>query len=300
MAHGRLLGERSIVSRPLAARRTVRIYLPPSYDHEKRRRYPVLYLQDGQNMFSTAGPDCCFGWGSWEIDKLADPLMTTQQMQEVIMVAIDNHPARYQEYRGPAYPYRRKELASLTRQPTAAGDDTRFENYARFLRQELKPQIDREFRTLPEAAHTGVLGSSLGGICSLALAWKHPRTFGLAASLAGSFQIERRFFLEQVIGGYQGKRKPLKIYLDSGTIDHTGDDDGRKVTGAVAAELRRLGWKDGVNLKQFVDLKPLSEPELERAGLRRDKWYEAQRCQHNEFYWRQRVWRALTFLFPPL
>ena len=85
----------------------------------------------------------------------------------------------------------------------------------------------------------------------------------------------------------------------SGTIDFTGDDDGRKLTTAVAAELRCIGWKGGKNLKHFVDLKPLSEAELEIADFRGDKWKEAQKSQHNEFYWRLRAWRALEFLFPP-
>ena len=132
----------------------------------------------------------------------------------------------------------------------------------------------------------------------MALAWEHPKVFGAAASLSGSFQIESRHFVQSVLGAYRQKPKPIRIYLDSGKVDFTGDDDGRKDTGAVAAELRRIGWKDRKNLMHFVDLKPRTEPELERAGLRRDKWKEAQSSQHNEFYWRQRVWRALVFLFP--
>jgi len=299
MGQGRLLTERSVASRCLGTNRTVRIYLPPSYGREPRRRYPVLYLHDGQNAFSSAGPHCCFGWGSWELDRIVDGLCAANQMREIIMVAIDNSSTRYQEYRGPAQSSAEQERAAQKRKSPAAGDPTAFENYANFLRQELKPQIDREFRTLPGAAHTGVLGSSLGGICSLALAWEHSRTFGLAASLSGSFQIEKRQFLDAVLGRYKGRRKPLKIYLDSGTIDFTGDDDGRRMTAAVAAELRRIGWRDEINLKHFVDLKPMTEAELDQARLRRDKWEEARRSQHNEFYWRQRVWRALVFLFPP-
>ena len=122
---------------------------------------------------------------------------------------------------------------------------------------------------------------------------------GAAASLSGSFQVEQSYFLEQVLRTRKRRPKPVRVYLDSGTIDFTGDDDGRKKTEAVAAELRRIGWKDEVNLKQFIDLKPLSESELEKSGLRRSKWKEAQNSQHNEFYWRRRAWRALVFLFPP-
>ena len=87
--------------------------------------------------------------------------------------------------------------------------------------------------------------------------------------------------------------------MTAGQIDYTGDDDGRANTTAVALELRRIGWKEGKNLMHFVQEEVLTEPDLERAGVRRDKWAEAQHSQHNELYWRLRVWRPLTFLFPP-
>jgi hypothetical protein len=77
-----------------------------------------------------------------------------------------------------------------------------------------------------------------------------------------------------------------------------GGDDGGSLTKQVAAEFRRIGWTNDV--QWFVDGKPLTPAELEKSGLRRDKWAEAQTSQHNEFYWRLRSWRALTFLFPPL
>jgi len=275
-----------VASRFLNATRTVRIYLPPSYHLEPKRRYPVLYLHDGQNVFSSAGTNVCFGWGNWELDKTVDELCRARKLQEIILVAIDNTPARYAEYCG--------------RHHSADSDgNTEFESYASFLIQELKPKIDREYRTLKTAANTGVMGSSLGGICSIALAWQYPKTFGRAASLSGSFQIEKKYFLERVLRAYQQNPKPVRFYLDTGTIDFTGDDDGRKNTEAVVASLRRIGWKDGKNLQHFVDENLRSEGEMEQAGLRRDKWHEARSSQHNEFYWRMRAWRALTYLFPP-
>src|ERR1051325_4746374 len=87
-----------------AGDRTVRIYLPPSYETAPNRRYPVLYLHDGQNVFTSAGPYAAFGWGNWGLDQTADRLSKEGKMQEIIMVAIDNTPARYLEYRGPSYP----------------------------------------------------------------------------------------------------------------------------------------------------------------------------------------------------
>ena len=78
-------------------------------------------------------------------------------------------------------------------------------------------------RTLKAPAHTAVMGSSLGGICSLAIAWEYPRVFCAAASLSGSFQIEKRQFLETVLQPYRRQPKPFRIYLDSGRIDHRSD-----------------------------------------------------------------------------
>ena len=297
MSAGKLLSEQKVESRHLGCGRVVRVYLPPSYESSPRKRYPVLYLHDGQNVFSPAGTHSCFGWGNWELDTTVDRLVAEGRMREILMVAVDNGRSRYTEYRGLLHDADGRRPGK-TRKPE---DDpnSRFEAYAKFLTEELKPRVDRGFRTLRTPARTGVMGSSLGGICSLSLAWEHPRTFGLAASLSGSFQIERRNFLTRVLKPCVSPKKPLRLYLDSGVVDYTGDDDGRRHTDAVVAELRRIGWKEGRNLRHFTDDPPLTDPELERAGLNREKWEEARRSQHNEFYWRVRVWRALEFLFPP-
>jgi len=293
---GRVVFEGPVVSQLLGTNRFVRIYLPPSYDREPSRRYPVLYLHDGQNVFTTVGPHVAFGWGNWELDKTADELSASRKMREIIMIGIDCSAERYLDYRGPAYPM--FDPGASSRRIPAPGDNSRFEKYARFLIEELKPKIDREYRTLPDPGNTGIMGSSMGGICSLVLAWQHPDVFGRAASLSGAFQVERQYFLTNVLRQHRGKPKPLKIYLDCGVTDFTGGDDGRKDTEAVVAELRRIGWHDRKDMMFFLDDTPLKEPDLEKIGLRRDKWKEAQTSQHNEFYWRLRAWRPLTFLFP--
>jgi enterochelin esterase-like enzyme len=265
--------------------RGIHIYLPPSYAAQPRRRFPVLYLQDGENVFSSAGTNAAFGWGSWQLDRTVDELCRAGKMQEIIMVAVDNSFARLHEYSG------RHDIAG------GPATDTAFENYETYLITELKPRIDREYRTWPEASHTAVMGSSLGGLCSLALAWDHPEIFGGAACLSGSFQVEQTNFLNDVLRRYQGPPKPIRIYLDSGLVDFMGGDDNASLTKQAAVELRRIGWSN--NLEWFVDAKPLTTVELEKSGLRRDKWDEAGTSQHNEFYWRLRSWRALTILFPP-
>jgi enterochelin esterase-like enzyme len=281
-AQERAVTER-VTSRFLQGERTVRLYLPPSYAKESQRRFPVLYLHDGQNVFSSAGTNIAFGWGNWQLDLTGDELCRAGKMQEIIMVAVDNSPARFAEYGGLV-----RAVSSNT--PTA------FENYSEFLIHELKPRIDAQYRTRPDPANTGLMGSSMGGICSVVMAWQHPEIFGRAASLSGAFQVDTNF-LERVLRPYDGKPKPIRYYLDSGVADFMGGDDGRKRTEAVATELRRIGW--GNQLEYYVDARPLNLAELEKSGLRKDKWAEAQTSQHNEFYWRLRAWRALTFLFPP-
>ena len=282
-AAGKIVFEGTIRSDILQTNRLIRIYLPPDYADDKTTRYPVLYVHDGQNAFSTSGPHAAFGWGSWDLDKTADRLISEKKMQSIIIVAVDCSASRYREYRG----------------PIPAGTDNRaYERYARFLLEELKPRIDRDYRTKTGPGHTGLLGSSMGGICSLALAWEHPEKFGMAASLSGAFQVEKQHFLNSVLGSPKAKKKPIRIYLDSGTSDYTGGDDGRKQSEAVAGELKRLGWTPDEDLLHFVD-QPLSARELEPFDLPPDKFKEAQRSQHNELYWRLRAWRPLTFLFPP-
>ena len=283
VSHGALL-ETNLPSKFFGWNRGVHVYLPPSYGTEPQRRYPVLYLHDGQNVFSSAGTNCAFGWGSWELDKTADELARAGKLREIIMVAANNSWGRREEYGG-------------GHQAAKAASNTAFENYTAFLLTELKPQMDREFRTLPDAAHTAVMGSSMGGLCSEVLAWEHPDVFGGAASLSGADTFERTNFLNAVLKPFHGQPKPFRLYLDSGVVDFMGGDDGCALTQQVAAEFQRIGWTN--NLEWFVDAKPLTPAELAETGLRRDKWREAQTSQHNEFYWRLRAWRALTFLFPP-
>jgi len=276
--------ETNLTSQFFPGPRGIHIYLPPSYLTEPQRRYPVLYLHDGQNVFSSAGTNIAFGWGNWELDKTADALSRAGKMREIIMVAVDSGSDRYLELCG-----RHHDLGVTT--------NTAFENYSALLISELKPRIDREYRTLSDATNTAVMGSSMGGIGSVILAWERPDVFGGAASLSGAFQVEHTNFLNDVLKRYSGPAKPFRAYLDSGVVDFTGGDDGHSLTEQAAAELRRIN--PGQDFELFTDAKPVILADLERAGLRRDKWAEAQTSQHNEFYWRLRAWRALTFLFPP-
>lgn len=280
---GAIVFEGDMPSAVLGRPRRIHVYLPPGYEQEPARRYPVLYVHDGQNAFSTAGPHAAFGWGNWELDKTVDRLIAEKKMEPIIMVGIDCSNERYKEYRGP-------------KNWTKSGASNEYEKYETFLLQELKPKIDREYRTKADAKNTGTIGSSMGGVASMALGWERPTTFGKVASLSGAFQVESRALIKKILVPYKGKKKPLRIYLDSGKIDYTGGDDGMEDTNAVANELKRIGWKK--ELLHVVD-EPLTGEQLAPLGLNEGKFKEALKSQHNELFWRLRAWRALEFLFPP-
>lgn len=270
-----------VPSRIVDSPRHLRIYLPATYTEKPDKRFPVLYVHDGQNVFSTAGTNVAFGWGNWELDLTAARLVREGKMRPIIIVAIDNLGSkRMTEYSG----HHGTEIKKSD-----------YDRYSAFLIQELKPYIDRKYRTVPGPSETGVMGSSLGGLCSTALAWEHPDVFGNSASLSGSFFFDERHFLES-LKNYKSTPKPVKFYFDSGVTDFMGGDDGRAMTAAVASELRNIDGPESLLL--YVDEHPMTPGQLEKTGLRKDKWKEAQTSQHNEFYWRMRAWRALTYMFP--
>jgi hypothetical protein len=128
------------------------------------------------------------------------------------------------------------------------------------------------------------MGSSLGGICSLSLAWEYPKTFGLAGEFVRVVSVEKTNFLSQGIALYRGKRKPVRLYLDSGVVDYTGTMTDANIPDAVAAEIatHRVGrWTDPSAL--YRTSTRCRTPNWRQAGLPQHKWGEARTSQHNEF-----------------
>ena len=116
---GRVVFEGSVFSPALGTNRLVRIYLPPSYEREPARRFPVLYLHDGQNVFTTVGPDVAFGLGNWQLDQTVNELSAAHRAREIIMVAVDCSAERYLDYCGPARQYSEAELDEKRRPPAS-------------------------------------------------------------------------------------------------------------------------------------------------------------------------------------
>src|SRR5262249_30326962 len=132
-------------------------WLPPSYEERSDRRYPVLYVHDGQAAFTrTADGDDA---QSWRLDETLDRLIQIGAMQEIIAVGIHTDRGRI-------------EMLSPTVDPEHGGGEG--QHYLDFLVDELKPEIDRALRTRPGRADTAMMGSSMGGLFTFFSAWNRP------------------------------------------------------------------------------------------------------------------------------
>ena len=157
----------------LGRHRRVWLYLPTDYARQPRRRYPVLYLHDGQNVFDAATAYA----GEWGVDETLNRLRASgQDPTGCIVVAVDNGG----RYRGDEYiPWANPRL-KIGGQGAA---------YVDFLTFTLKPYIDQHYRTRPDAAHTGIAGSSLGGLISVYAALRYPAVFGCVGAFSPAFWV---------------------------------------------------------------------------------------------------------------
>ena len=242
--------------------RHVPVYLPPGYDSDFGRRYSVLYFHDGQNLFD--GATSYIPGQEWRLDETAQALITARKIEPLIIVGLYNTGKdRVEEYTPVQDPkYKVGGKADL---------------YGRMIVEEVKPFIDREYRTLKDAKHTGLGGSSLGGLVSLYLGLKYPAVFGQLAVVSPSVFWGDRFILHDVEAL---RRKPdERIWVDIGTKEGRDEKEALEtVTNARLLEsaLIKKGWKAGKDLK----------------------YQEAQGAEHNERAWAARVGPMLEFLFP--
>ncbi len=258
---GNIKRHRAFPSRILGNRRDVLVYLPPGYQRFSRKRYPVLYLHDGQNVFDAA---TAFAGVEWGVDETAERLIRKQLIEPLIIVAIANMGEdRIHEYaptRGviDARAKRKKRSRGLARL------------YGHFLMDELKPYIDRKYRTKPGAEFTGLGGSSLGGLVTLAIGILYPRAFSRLVVMSPSIWWDD-FAIYRLVDSIEQK-PPLKIWLDTGTAE-PGWDQARELRDRLVEKAWRL----------FDDL----------------KYLEVEGADHSEAAWAARVDPALRFLFPP-
>ena len=203
------------------------VYLPPMYDEQADRRFPVLYMQDGQNLFD---PDTCFCKGNyWHMGETADHLIGTGEIEPLIIVGIYNTgPHRIDEYT----PVEDKRLGG-----------GQADAYGQMLAEELKPFVDHAYRTLPGMENCGLGGSSLGGLVTLYLGLRYTWMFSRLAVMSPSVWWRNRAILKTV---QKIRHKPeLKIWLDIGTKEGQRVlPDARELNIALV----KNGWVEGQDL----------------------------------------------------
>jgi predicted alpha/beta superfamily hydrolase len=191
-------------SQHLPRTRTVGVWLPNDYD-ENDQSYPVLYLHDGQNLFDAA--TAAFGV-EWQVDETAARLIKSREIQPIIIVGIWNTSDRIDEY-------------TVTR-------DSRLErggrgaDYIRFVAEELKPFIDRTYRTRVERDATWIGGSSLGGLIAMHACLRKPEVFGHCLAFSPSLSWDNERLLECVREGSWPKE--TELWLSMGTREGRDSD----------------------------------------------------------------------------
>jgi predicted alpha/beta superfamily hydrolase len=218
---GKVTIVKDVASPQLGNKRNLRIYLPPSYAENPAKRYPVLYMHDGQNLFDAK--TAAYGV-EWRIDETVNQSIALGKMDEVIVVGIDNTPDRIPEY-------------TPCCDPQYGGG--KLDRYERFVVDTVKPLVDKGYRTLPGKDNTAIMGSSLGGLASVLIAQHHPDLFAKAGSVSGSFWWNGRMAIDKL----PPLRQPLAFYLDAGTRDD-GLDDTIKMRDALLAK----GYRENADL----------------------------------------------------
>ena len=210
--HGRFSSLIQFQSDILGRSQQLRVYLPPGYDENSLASYPVVYMQDGQNLFF---PDEAFMGSEWQVDETSHTMGSMRAVEDVVIVGV--HSAdRMRDYTEPGC-----------------------ESYARSLAHEIVPQVQRHLRVDRHRRFQSVWGSSLGGVVSFYTVWQHPDVFGTAVCMSSTFS-HRNTLIDRVL---TEPRRDVGFYLDSGW-----PGDNYEVTMAMAAALVARGWRYGHNL----------------------------------------------------
>ncbi len=245
--------------------RNVAVYLPPDYEANKNRHYPVLYMNDGQNVFD--GMTSFLPNKEWRADESAEALIAAKLIEPVIIVALDN-----------AGMDRANEFL-----PTRVGTGNRAgggkaDLYGRMLIEELIPYINKSYRTKTGPDNTGLCGSSFGGIVTMHLGLMHPEVFGKLGVVSPSVWWDNRVILKEV--AKIERKSKQRIWIDIGSSEGGKNEkqnrEAVKDASDLFDELVKKGWRSGKEITFFVD----------------------KGAQHNEDAWAHRMPLILEFLFP--
>ena len=222
--------------------RDVTVWLPPGYDSTKKR-YPVIYLQDGQNLFDVS--TSAFGT-EWRVDETADSLIKAGTIPPVIIVGINNTSDRSEEY----LPWKKNEA------------------YKNFLVHQLKPFIDSAYRTKKDAAHTIVGGSSAGGILAFMMVWEYPQVFSKAICMSPAFLSPEGFSdkFDYVSKVRESEIRPKKVFF---YIDNGGKDLDKLLQPGVDQMISALASKKYRGGKDYVFIRDEAATHNEVAWSKR-------------------------------
>jgi predicted alpha/beta superfamily hydrolase len=180
----------------LGRERTIRVLLPGEYWQKQARRYPVVYMQDGQNLFDAQTS----AFGHWH---LREAMAKQPNKRQSILVGIDNGGLE-----------RINEYAPFARQHVGGGGGA----YCRFLVETLKPFIDGQYRSLPDREHTAIVGSSMGGLIAYYAALRYATVFGMAGVLSPSLWFNPQIM--DMARSIQGPR--ARIYMCASRTEMPG------------------------------------------------------------------------------
>ena len=226
--------------------REVDVWLPPGYDGRPGDRFPVIYMADGQNILDAS---TAYGGSSWEIDRAIARMVASGRTRGAIVVGVWNTGAgRMAEYmpRKAVPSGDIKDVSNTFNQPSAAIISDRF---LAFLVTELKPFVDRTYRTRPEAAHTFVMGSSMGGLISAYAVAEYPGVFGAAACLSTHWPAGDGSVITY-LAGHLPDPATHRFYFDHGS--ETLDAHYAPFQARMDEAMRAHGYVEGVSFVSRV------------------------------------------------
>ncbi len=246
--------------------RHVEIWLPPGYDDNPEKRYPVLYMHDGQNLFD---PRMASTGTDWGVDEAIVRLSNAGVISPVIVVGAWNTADRNREY-----------------SPWHQAPD-----YARFLIEELKPRIDAEFRTLTGPEHTAAMGSSMGGLLSYYLVTYHPEVFGACGCISTHFPLSEAVAVAYLADPESTKKPDRTPYVL------------RDIAAGLTAPADTRYWFDyggkGLDARYGKTHKAVSKWLIDQGKIENVDFVvrEYPEADHSEASWRARIDDPLRFLY---
>ncbi|HVH45461.1 MAG TPA: alpha/beta hydrolase-fold protein [Labilithrix sp.] len=242
--------------------RVIRTYVPPSYEENTRKRYPVVYMHDGQYLFTgstlASKTECLL------VEKTLDEGIEAGTIAETIIVGIDSSPLT-----------RMTELTPTKDGIQGGGGGP---DYVKMMADELKPRVDAELRTLPDRDHTFTMGQSLGGLASAFASIARPEVFGGFASQSPSYWWDDRIIIGQAKTAFASAPRASKIYVDYGDKETIEPDMTSKLIEPVnefLGTVRDAGYVDDKDLLFVLGPSP---------------------AEHKATSWAPRMPKALTFL----